>query len=72
MNVFVEVVIWCLCQFRPDYGTENGLLAASQIAFRLQHTDSLAGSKSFMYGHSTGNIVRVLMYIYSEPLLLFH
>ena len=40
-----------------DHGTENSVIAKMHIAFRMHHEDSLAGSKSFMYGPSTANIV---------------
>lgn len=49
----------CPAILRCDYGTENVAMAVVQTAFRLQHHDSLAGAKSFMYGPSTGNIVRM-------------
>ena len=42
---------------RCDYGTENTSLATVQIAFRIHHSDSLAGERSFMYGPSKSNIV---------------
>ena len=42
---------------RVDPGTENGLLAAAQIAFRSSGTDSLAGDKSLRYGPSPANMV---------------
>ena len=50
----------CPTILRCDYGTENVAMAVVQTAFRLNHHDSLAGAKSFMYGPSTGNIVRVM------------
>ena len=48
---------------RSDYGTENSSLyiAAIQVAFRYHHSDSLAGTRSFMYGPSKANTVRLLM-----------
>ena len=42
---------------RADHGTENGLVAKCQIAFRINHEDCLSGTKSFIYGPSTANIV---------------
>ena len=42
---------------RCDCGTENSKLAKVHIAFRMSHEDSLAGSKSFIYGPSTANTV---------------
>ena len=54
---------------RADHGTENALVAEMQIAFRFNHTDSLAGEKSFLYGPSTANIVSSLrgchIYVYT-------
>ena len=47
----------CPAILRCDYGTENVNLATIQIAFRLAHDDPVAGTKSFMYGPSTSNIV---------------
>ena len=51
---------------RSDYGTENCFLAATQIALRMNHTDSFSGIKSYRYGKSTTSTVR-LKYI---PLLV--
>ncbi len=42
---------------RFDPGTENGLLAAAQIAFRSCGSDTLAGNKSIRYGPSPANVV---------------
>jgi len=42
---------------RADHGTENAIVAEMPIVFRLNHTDALAGPKSFIYGPSTANIV---------------
>ena len=50
-------IIGCPRIVRADHGTENALVAEMQIAFRFNHTDSLAGQKSFIYGPSTANIV---------------
>lgn len=47
---------------RVDPGTENGLLAAAQIAFRSSGTDSLAGNKSLRYGPSPANVVSFVLY----------
>ena len=47
----------CQAILRSDYGTENATLATIHVTFRLQHSDSLAGEKSFMYGSSKSNIV---------------
>ena len=49
--------VGCPAILRCDYGTENTSLATVQIGFRLQHNDSLAGPKSFLYGPSKSNIV---------------
>lgn len=43
---------------RCDYGTENCLLATTQMALRHGHGDTWAGLKSFKYGKSTSNTVR--------------
>ena len=42
---------------RMDLGTENGLAAAAQIAFRRDGADALAGEKSVRYGTSPANSV---------------
>ena len=47
----------CPRVLRADHGTENSVIAKMHIAFRMHHGDSIAGSKSFMYGPSTANIV---------------
>ncbi len=44
---------------RCDDGTENVGMGSAQIAFRLSHTDALAGEKSFMCGTSKHNIVSI-------------
>lgn len=54
----------CPTMLRGDYGTENCILAATKIAFHLPHVDRLAGSKSFLYGPSTRNIVFTRSYSY--------
>ena len=51
------VVSACPSVLRSDYGTENSIIAAIQIAFRYHHDDSLAREKSFLYGPSVHNIV---------------
>lgn len=55
---------------RADHGTENAIAAQAHIAFRLRHTDRLAGSKSFIYGPSTANIV--CKFFNSYVMLLVH
>ena len=40
-----------------DRGTENGLVATTQIAFRSQHSDGLNGGNSIRYGASPANVV---------------
>ena len=42
---------------RADRGTENSIIAFVQPTLRSQHSDSLAGDKSFRYGKSTSNQV---------------
>ena len=49
----------CPTQIRSDHGTENGLVAATQISFRSNGTDNLAGRNSFRYGTSPANVVRL-------------
>ncbi len=44
---------------RMDCGTENVKVAATQFAFRADHDDSHAGVKSFAYGTSPANVVRM-------------
>lgn len=43
-----------------DYGTENGLIATTQIMFRSQHSDDLSGANSIRYGKSPANVVSLL------------
>lgn len=50
-------LLGCPRIIRADHGTENCTVAKIHIAFRMDHADSLAGSKSFIYGRSTSNIV---------------
>ena len=47
----------CPTVVRLDCGTENGKVAAVQIAFRMSHGDSLSGQNSVRYGHSHSNVV---------------
>jgi hypothetical protein len=47
----------CPAILRSDYGTENSHIASVQIALRYFHEDSLARSKSFIYGPSKFNVV---------------
>ena len=42
-----------------DRGTENSRVAAVQYAFREFHADNLAGDRSFRFGTSPANIVRI-------------
>lgn len=53
----VGIVIGCPTVLRCDYGTENCLLATTQMALRHGHGDTWAGLKSFKYGKSTSNTV---------------
>ncbi|XP_065901982.1 uncharacterized protein [Dysidea avara] len=52
----VESARGCPRLVRADHGTENCAVAKIHIAFRMNHTDRLSGSKSFIYGPSTANI----------------
>ena len=58
LNLFCTNVA-CPSILRSDYGTENCNLAAIQIAFRYYDDDSMAKEKSFIYGPSKHNIVRL-------------
>lgn len=40
---------------RSDRGTENTLIECLQVSLRMDHTDKLAGTKSFITGKSTSN-----------------
>ena len=51
------LVLGCPKVVRADHGTENCTVAKVHIGFQLGHKDQLAGSKSFIYGPSTTNIV---------------
>ena len=44
---------------RMDRGTENRLIEDIQISFRADHTDSMAGEKSVLYGSSVHNQVSI-------------
>lgn len=57
MLLFHWIGIGCPKVVRCDRGTENCKLAKVHIAFRMNHNDSLSGSKSFIYGTSTANTV---------------
>ncbi len=56
-NVVNVVNVGCPTVLRVDHGTENGLAATAQIAFRRDGADSLAGDKSAHYGTSPADIV---------------
>ena len=64
-GVFIHVIVnYCdfVCEgcariIRADHGTENPTLAKIHIVFRMEHSDDLEGSKSFIYGPSTTNIL---------------
>ena len=49
--------VGCPKVVRADHGTENCVVAKLQIAFWFHHGDHLAGSKSFINGPPTANIV---------------
>ena len=49
-----------------DRGTENSQVAAVQYAFRESHSDSLAGNRSFRFGTSPANIVRIWILIHYD------
>lgn len=49
----------CPKVIRCDRGSENFLIAESQIAFRLNHGDLLSGEKSVRFGSSPSNSVRL-------------
>ena len=48
----------CPRVLHTDLGTENCTIAKIHIAFRMNHDDPMSGSRSFIYGPSTVNIVR--------------
>ena len=45
---------------RSDFGTENSVIAKIHIGFRLDHSDTLSGNRSYIYGPSTAKPVSVL------------
>lgn len=51
------IYIGCPAILRADKGTENVCAGTAQIALRLNHSDSMAGAKSFMLGASVHNVV---------------
>lgn len=54
-------------------GTENVLTGSAQIALRLNHTDAMAGAKSFMTGASVHNVVskkKVVLAIEKKNILI--
>ena len=55
---------------RADHGTENCSVAKMHIAFRLNHQDSLAAARSFIYGPSTANIVSHYMHALNMAFLI--
>ena len=57
-NYFIKAVSrksGCPQRIRADLGTENGHVEQMQTFLRRNHTDELAGNKSFLYGKSTHN-----------------
>ena len=58
-NLILQYILGCPRVVRGDCGTENCIVAKVQIAFRMHHTDDLAGIRSFFYGPSTANIVSI-------------
>ena len=53
----MHVYAGCPRIIRADFGTENTQIGTAQISFCIDHTDDLAGSKSFMQGASVRNVV---------------
>jgi len=51
----------CPSIVRADCGTENTTLAATHMALRHEHNDDFNGIKSFRFGSSTTNTVRVAL-----------
>jgi len=47
-----------------DAGTENGVMANMQKAFRWNHEDGMAGEKSVLIGTSPSNQVPLIQYLY--------
>jgi len=64
-TIFVEFIpcLGCPRRIRADYGTENCLAAKLQIGFHLTFEDEDAAAKSFIYGPSTANIVKICICI---------
>lgn len=52
---------------RADPGTENVKVEVLQKFFRANGQDSFAGEKSFMYGKSTANQVKLKMFSQRNP-----
>ena len=59
---YTHFLLGCPRLVRAEHGTENCGVAKIHIAFCLDHNDCLSGSKSFIYGPSTANIVRKLLF----------
>ena len=51
--------VGCPRVVRGDFGTENSSVAKIHIAFRINQSDTLEASRSFIYGPSTANTVRL-------------
>ena len=51
----------CPAILRCDKGTENSILAACHMTMRHTHTDDVSGEKSFRYGPSTSNTVKIVL-----------
>ena len=49
---------------RMDRGTENVLMATTQIALRSLHNDKFAGEKGIRFGKSTTNTVRIMIQLH--------
>ena len=59
MYVLDNMYIGCPSIIRSDCGTENTSLASAQMALRHEHDDAFSGDKSFRFGSSTTNTVRI-------------
>ncbi len=57
MFVITFACTGCPTTVRMDYGTENCKVAATQFAFRANHSDDRAGERSYIYGSSHANVV---------------
>ena len=57
-----QSILGCLRIVCSDRGVENSKIAECQIAFRLLHTDTNAGSKSHRYVTSPRNSVSYLLF----------